>query len=166
MTGRSRIAAMATVHEQIYRSKNLGEMELGEYLRRLIHDIELGFDRPVAVNCDFEPVMINSERVSVVGLIVTEVISNSLKHAFPSDCQGEINVTLAHTDGDRIRLEIRDNGVGFDPETSSGGLGHKLIRSFAQQLGGEYTLSGDGGLSFVLEFPADTGEQEPEAPTE
>src|SRR5690606_38261705 len=113
----NRIAAMAAVHEQIYRSKNLGEMELGEYLRRLIHDIELGFDRPVAVNCDFEPVMINSERVSVVGLIVTEVISISLKHAFPSDCQGEINVTLAHTDGDRIRLEIRDNGVGSDPET-------------------------------------------------
>jgi two-component sensor histidine kinase len=157
---------MAAVHEQIYRSENLGQMELGGYLRRLIHDIELGFDRPVAVNCDFEPVMIGAERASVVGLIVTEVISNSMKHAFPSDRQGEINVALACAEGDMIRLEIRDNGVGFDPETSSSGLGHKLVKSFARQLGGEYTLSGVGGLDFVLEFPADTDNENPEAPTD
>ncbi|MEX0953709.1 MAG: histidine kinase dimerization/phosphoacceptor domain -containing protein [Rhizobiaceae bacterium] len=162
----NRIAAMAAVHEQIYRSGQLGEMDLGTYLNRLIHDIELGFDRPVAVKCDFEPVTIHAERASVVGLIVTEVISNSLKHAFPSDREGKINVTLAHADDDRIRLEVRDNGVGFDAETSSSGLGHKLIKSFTRQLGGDYTLGGDGGLNFVLEFPADPGEEELEAPAD
>lgn len=160
----NRITAMAAVHEQIYRSGHLGDVDLANYLRSIISDIELGFDRPVKVACEFEPLQVNADRASVVGLIVTEVLSNSLKHGFPGRREGRITVALRHSGEDRIMLEIQDNGVGFDAAESGEGLGHKLVRSFTQQLGGQYTLSGEGGLRFVLEFPAGPGEEDATKP--
>jgi two-component sensor histidine kinase len=154
----NRIAAMAAVHEQIYRSEHMGDVNLDSYLESIIRDIELGFDRPVEVECELETIPISADRASVVGLIVTEVLSNSLKHGFPGDRSGQITVGLARTDEGAIRLEITDDGAGFDAESATEGLGLKLIRSFAQQLGGEYTLSGEGGLRFDLVFPDDENE--------
>lgn len=159
----NRISAMAAVHEQIYQSDQLGDVDLESYLRSIIHNIELGFDRPVRIEYRLEPAPISADRASVVGLVVTEVVSNSLKHAFPGNRKGVISVALARAEDDAYRLEIRDDGVGFDTEKLSEGLGHKLVKGFTQQLGGSYTLRGEGGLNFVLEFPVEGSKHEPSA---
>ncbi len=160
----NRIAAMAAVHEQIYRSQHIGDVELNTYLTGIIRDIELGFDKPVEVKCEIEPIKINADRASVVGLVVTEVLSNSLKHGFPGDRHGTIVVSLKQTDPETLELDVHDDGIGFEKDASPTGLGHKLIRSFSQQLGGEYTLSGSDGMHFTLEFRADDPDDENSAP--
>jgi two-component system, sensor histidine kinase PdtaS len=154
----NRIAAMAAVHEQIYRSDFQGDVDLDGYLRNIVADIELAFDRPVEVSYEMERATISADKASVVGLVVTEVVSNSLKHGFPGNRTGNIVIRLSHSSAGRIRLEINDNGAGFDTTTLTEGLGLKLIRGFALQLNGEYTLNGENGLAFALEFSSDSDE--------
>jgi len=86
-----------------------------------------------------------------VGLIVTEAVSNALKYAFPDGAAGTIRVTLDRQD-DAIRLEVVDDGVGWNAEEAGGeGLGLRLIRGFARQLGGNLTIVGTHGVSFMVE---------------
>lgn len=148
-----RVAAMAMVHEQIYRSDRLDTVDLSMYLRELVGEVVQAFGANSKVELGLEPAKIDADRAMVVGLIVTEVVSNSLKHAFPGEHRGQINFSLTIGDDGQIRLTIEDDGVGFDPQAVKAGLGLKLIDRFAQQLGGRYEISGNGGLRFVLSIP-------------
>ena len=86
---------------------------------------------------------------------MTELVSNSLKHAFPNDAKGRIDISLRALGNDRIELKVRDNGIGLpqhidarDPDT----VGLRLVRIFVEQLGGEFHISGNNGTSASIEF--------------
>jgi len=150
----NRISAMAAVHEQIYRSNRFGDVALGDYLENIARDIAAGYGGQTEIEVRGDPVEVDPDRAMILGLIVTELVSNSIKHGFPRGRQGAISIALARGDDGAATLSVKDGGIGFDASQDTASLGMKLIRSFSEQLGGDYDLAGDGGLSYTLRFQA------------
>ena len=93
------------------------------------------------------------ERAMAIGLYLNEVVTNSLKHAFPAGI-GRIDVDL-DASGPEVELRISDDGVGLGADAESGGLGMTIIRSMANQVKGRLVIEHDGGTMFLLSFPAE-----------
>jgi two-component system, sensor histidine kinase PdtaS len=148
-----RITAMAAVHEQIYRSNRFGDINLDTYLRNIAESVRASYDSAVDLDFSTEPVAVDPDKAMVLGLVVTELVSNSIKHGFPDRSEGRISIELVRLDDRTARLTLRDSGVGFDVSQATTGLGIRLIKGFAEQLNGKYELKGDGGLSYELVFP-------------
>jgi len=162
----NRIRSIALVHEQLYRSDNLNQIEYGTYLKKMFSPLfeSYGADKKkISMVIDVTNVMITIEKAVPCSLIVNELLSNSLKHAFPKDIfspdhKGEIRIgfMLDEAHGNYI-LDYRDNGVGIpegmEPE-KTGTLGMQLIYGLAQQLSGAVTLEHGKGVHFIVTFPS------------
>ena len=153
-----RIAAMSAVHEHIYRSHTFAQVEVRDYLRKLIENIQAGYDPDLKVAVEIEDVAVDKDSATPLGLIVNEVVSNAFKHAFTDGRQGVVTITLVAEDENRARLTVRDNGVGFDPEAPAKGIGRRLIVGLTAQLQGEsrHVSDADGSV-FTLTFPLARG---------
>jgi two-component sensor histidine kinase len=152
---------MALIHEKLYRSTNLAQIDFGEYLRELTIHLFRSYDAPargLELVLDVEPVVLGLDRSIPSGIIVNELVSNALKYAFPDGTRGVITVRFRATGPGLAELSVIDNGVGM-PEGfvvgSTDSLGLKLVTMLAGQLGGTMSVgSGSGGGSeFKLQFP-------------
>lgn len=170
---RARILSMALVHEDLYQTGNLAQVDFRNYLERLTQRIGqgLGADLSAHIELDLAPISLGIDQAIPLGLLVNELITNAFKHAPRPDASLRILVRLRN-EGDRVTLNVRDNGRGlpmnFAPG-STGTLGLQLVWSLAEQLRGEMLTENDGGASFTLTFspPAATGqdgEGEPSQP--
>ena len=113
----SRVRAMALVHEVLYRSSSLAMIDLNDYVDNLIKNLLTiyGSGRGrVTIDQDIEAVSMDINKAVPCGLVVNELVTNTLKYAFPGDRQGRIHIRARNLDGDLVELEIKDNGVG-DP---------------------------------------------------
>lgn len=153
-----RIRAMALVHEQLYRSGDLAHVDLQGYLGMLAQQVIRYFGRNdclVDVRVDEAVREVNVDQAIPIGLIVNELVANSIRHGFPPGRGGLVQVRLAQTAKGR-RLSVIDDGAGFPPgldlETADS-LGLKLVQALADQLGGSFTMKNDGGARCVLELP-------------
>jgi PAS domain S-box-containing protein len=153
-----RIRSMALVHSQLYRSENLAEINFNEYISTMVYSLF----RSYGVSTDRIGIRINVDSISLgigaaipCGLIINELVSNSLKHAFPERRKGEIAVELRSSDG-IVVLTVRDNGVGIADRIDSRNtetLGLRLVTILAEgQLQGTITLERDGGTAFCITF--------------
>ena len=141
-------------HEHIYRSSDFSTVAIKSYLDTLIDNIRAGADAKIQVVEEIEDLSVDKDVATPLGLILNEVLSNAFKHAFPDGRAGTITVQLARGDDGRGRLIVADNGVGFDPSLPAKGIGQKLIKAFAGQLGGVVeTTSGGTGSRFAMAFP-------------
>ncbi|WP_029009826.1 sensor histidine kinase [Azospirillum halopraeferens] len=147
-----RIAAMAAVHEHIYGSDRFDGVDVAEYVRTLVMRLREGYGSAAAVHCALDPVAVDPDKALPLGLIVNEVVSNAFKHAFPDGRDGSISVTLQAVPGGPAVLRVHDDGVGYTPDGGSG-MGSRLIRSLAAQIGGTVEFRQDGGTLFALTFP-------------
>jgi two-component sensor histidine kinase len=150
-----RIAAMSAVHEHIYRSSSFEIVRVKDYLQTLISSIRAGHDPDVQVVEELEDLPVDREVATPLGLILNEVVSNAFKHAFADGRQGHLAVRLARTEDGRGQLTVEDNGLGFDPQTPTKGIGRRLISALTQQIGGEsrFETAVGGGSLFTLSFP-------------
>jgi PAS domain S-box-containing protein len=157
--GVDRVRAMALVHEKLYQSKNLSQIPLNEYIRDLCQQMEAAMatnDRGITISADIEPIDIGLERAAPLGLAINELISNSLKHAFPNNQGGTVTVRLAKGENDVAILEVSDNGVGFskgNPPAASTSLGLTLVEMLSKQLDGEFFMENRGGAYSRFTFP-------------
>ncbi len=140
-----RINSMALVHEMLYKTGDLSRLDLKDYLEQLARSV-LASPRKIKLYLDLDPVPATLDVAIPCGLILNELLSNSLKHAFP-DGRGEISVSLKKK-GNEVELVCSDNGPGF-PEgfkvETTGSLGLKLINGLVKQLLGSIeTLRGNG----------------------
>ncbi len=157
-----RIYAMSAVHEALYNVKNLAEMDLKSYLSKISGTLIQTYSvnpGQVRFNVEGDGIILNIEKTSPVGLIVNELISNSLKYAFPDEKKGEINVSMNKLDKE-IELTVMDNGVGvpdgFDWKNSNT-LGLKLVRTLVEnQLDGSIDLDNTNGTKFTIKFNIET----------
>ena len=157
----NRVRSIALFHERLYQSRDLGRVEIAEYLRGLAHGSFVTY----GVNPDDIVLAVHTEDIPLgvdaaisCGLIVNELVSNSLKHAFPDRRKGRVEVTLRSA-GTDVVVEVADNGVGFPVNLdfrSPGTLGLKLVAIFTEQLGGSMDLTREGGTGFCLRFPLGT----------
>ncbi len=155
---RARIKSMALIHERLYASPDLASVDMGKYTRNLISDLRHSHtteESPVALKLNIEDIPLGITEAIPCGLIINELISNALKHAFPKDKAGEISVRLFRTDANRITLTVADDGVGFPEQIDfrkSPSLGLTLINSLVEQLGGTIELDRRGGTAFTIVF--------------
>lgn len=157
---RSRLSSISLVHEALYVG-DAAEVNVAGYLKRLLHEIAHAHgadERSVALSVDIDPVHLPPERATLVGLIVAEVVSNAFKHAFP-DISGAIRVEAFAGRSGEVEVCVADDGVGYHPTAGpeERGLGTKLIRVLAEQLGGRISFTNDGGTTFRLSFPLHAG---------
>lgn len=152
-----RLNSIAMVHEALYRGNDLAEVELAEYLRRLISEVAHANgagERGIVVELDAEPIMLTPEKATPVGLIVSEVLTNAFKHAFAPDKGGRVSLRVLSLPADEVEVLISDNGRGFDPDApQQRGLGAQLIRILAEQLGARSSSISDRGATFRMVFP-------------
>ncbi|WP_231505957.1 PAS domain S-box protein [Planktothrix serta] len=155
---RNRIYSMALIHEKLYRSTNLEKINFGDYLEDLIENLFESYniqDGRVQFELDIEPVGLNIETAQPCGLIVNELVSNTLKHAFPNNRSGIIYLGLHQNQEDKIIVTVRDNGIGF-PEgvdfRNVESLGMELVCTLTDQLEGTITLDRENGTVFTVSF--------------
>lgn len=153
----ARIAAMSALHEQAYRSDQYSEVNLREYLMSLIDSIRRTSPDNVVFVTELAEATIDRDLAQPLGLIVNEVVSNAVKHAFAGREGGVITVSLAFIAQERAELLISDNGPGFMPTGQETGMGSRLIRAFALQLGNDYAYSCENGTRFAIRFAAKPG---------
>ena len=156
--GQSRIQAMALIHQQLYQSEQLGNIDILEYLDNLIGYLQQvnTSDCEVDILLDLaEDVKLDIDDVIPLGLIISEVISNCYKYAFENQNSGEIKIDLNKNSENAYLLVLRDNGVGY-PEnfnvSSSKSLGMKLIQILTHQIGGEFNCFNENGAIVEIHF--------------
>ncbi|HTY51840.1 MAG TPA: PAS domain S-box protein [Methanomicrobiales archaeon] len=161
----NRIRSIALVHELLYRSDNLDQIEYGAYLKKMFIPLFESYSvdqRKVTIAIEAPKVMITIDKAVPCSLIVNELISNSLKHAFPGDRRGSIRITFGlDAQKGEYALDYADDGVGLpaglDIRTLNS-LGMKLINGLTRQLGGTLEHVAGHGAHFRITFPAGSPE--------
>jgi PAS domain S-box-containing protein len=155
---RDRIRSMALVHEKLYQSPDLAHIDMADYLRdlstRLFYSSQVSPDK-VKLKLEMEGVQIGINTAVPMGLILNELISNALKHAFPGGREGKIRVGLARVDGGMIRLTVENNGIGFPEEVDfrkAKSMGFQVVTALVEQLGGTIEMKRDKGTVFTITF--------------
>ncbi|MEA1895588.1 MAG: PAS domain S-box protein [Euryarchaeota archaeon] len=161
---RDRIRTMSLIHSQLYGGRNLAEINMKEFVDMVLGQLFQSY--PVrdtrithVVRVDDYPFPIST--AVPVGLIINELLSNALKHAFKEKDEGKIEVRLTASDGGRINLTVSDDGSGLPPGfdiNESKTLGLRLVKILAEdQLQGTLEVTSDGGVIFEIEFEMETG---------
>jgi len=160
-----RIKAMALVHERLYKSKDFASIDFGEYVENLTRHLALSYvedPERVSVKVDTANFSLDIEEAIPCGLIINELISNALKHAFPAGRPGEIAVAC-HANGEGIvTIEVRDSGVGLPNGLdllNSETLGLQIVSMLTRQLRGSIEMTNNNGASFILTFKACRGQE-------
>lgn len=155
-----RIHSMALVHEELYRSRDLSKISFAGYLHNLVaHLFDSHYLKPgqVRKEIQIENVVLDIETSIPLGLIISELISNSLKHAFPDFREGKIRVEMVKCENEEYdyTLMVRDNGAGFPPDVDyreSRTLGMVLVLTLVKQLHGTIDLDREKGTTFTIQF--------------
>jgi PAS domain S-box-containing protein len=164
----NRILSMALIHERLYRSRDLSRIDLAEYIKTLAGDLVRSYTSrsgPVTLIFDAGEVVLSVEKAVPCGLIVNELVSNALKHAFPAPSaasatgrhsrENELRIELCAEDDHRVHLTVRDNGVGIpqdlEPQTADS-LGLRLVYTLIKQLDGTVEMRNNDGAEFKLTF--------------
>jgi two-component sensor histidine kinase len=160
LDARDRVRSMALVHEKLYNSQNLARVELGEYTRSLMSDLlqaHAALASKVRMRLEQDAVFVPVDVAIPCGLILNELATNALKHAFRGRAEGEIAIEMRRLDDARIRVVFCDDGGGLPPELdwrSADTLGLRLIRMLTEQLGGTAELCNGQGTRFELTLNA------------
>jgi PAS domain S-box-containing protein len=155
---RSRVKSMALIHERLYQSPNLASVDMGEYTRNLVSDLQLSHraeDSSVRLTVNVRDIPLGITEAIPCGLIINELVSNSLKHAFPEGRKGEVVIQLTRVDTGSFALQVRDNGIGLPEHVDfrkSPSLGLTLVNSLVEQLGGTIELDRREGTAFTITF--------------
>ncbi|MFW6112600.1 MAG: PAS domain S-box protein [Chloroflexota bacterium] len=154
----NRVLSMSLIHEKLYHSENLAAINFREFVRSLSHSLIRSFGSAnVILKPDIEDIQLPIDTAIPCGLIVNELVSNSLKHAFPEGQPGEIVIALHRTGDNEAELLVSDNGIGL-PENidirDTESLGMDLVTILGEkQIGGQIELDTSHGTEFQIRFP-------------
>jgi two-component sensor histidine kinase len=154
-----RIQAVALIHENLSETHNVRNIPAAEYIHRLSTRVFRAYTPPgdrITLSIQADPVWIDVKNALPCGLIVNELLSNSLKYAFPGGRSGEITITLRATSEGHMLLIVRDTGVGFPADVDfrhTNSLGLQLACLLTEQLGGTIELERASGTQWTLRFP-------------
>ena len=156
--GRNRVKSMSLIHQNLYQEENLIGVDTSNYFEKLIGGLFSSYNvdsNLIGVNLEVESMIIDIDTLVPMALIVNELMSNSLKHAFQSGEKGEIHFSFKK-DGETIHLRQSDNGCGFEGDfdtLKSESFGFQLIEILSQKLHASFTASGKNGFQFTLTCP-------------
>jgi len=155
----SRIRSMAFIHQTLYESRDFALVDFRHFFDSLVHNLVTSYgvdSERVSLRVSADEVALPINAAIPCGLIVNELISNALKHAFPGDRPGEIDVDLVREPNSRVMLTVSDNGVGIDESLdliNAATLGLQLVSLLAEQLGAVMDIHRSAPTRFCLRFP-------------
>lgn len=159
----ARITAISGLHRRLYTSDDVRSVSLDSYLSSLIDELDTAMraaGHPCRVSIDLDPVNVATDKAVSVGMIVTELLTNAYKYAYPAGHSGEVRVVMRKDEAGKATLVVEDDGVGWDGtgKPQGTGLGTRIISAMAVQLGTEIAY-GDGSsgtrTTFDLELSED-----------
>ncbi len=154
----SRVRSIALIHEKLYQTQNFVEVDFADYVQELVgHLIHSSRIEPehiqLKVNCN--GIAVEVDTAVTLAIIANELASNALKHAFPEDQPGTLEISLQSLEDGRLCLAVQDDGVGFPQNrdlSNSSSLGLQLVQMLAGHMHGEVTLERVGGTRFTVTF--------------
>ena len=152
-----RIKAMATIHELLYNSKSFSNLEFSENVKILTNNIieTISTDTEIDIKLNCNPVQLNVNQAIPCSLILNEVVTNTIKHAYKDRKKGKLYISLEEKDG-KVSLSINDDGVGIPDEFGDfkeTSVGLHLIEVLSSQLDASYTYNSNGsGTDFRITF--------------
>lgn len=154
----NRVRSMALIHEKLYQSSDLARIDFATYVRNMAGYLVRSYGtqtRRVGIHIQTDEVPLVINLAVPCGLILNELISNCLKHAFPDDRDGQITICLQRIGSQRVALVVQDNGVGIPPDVNiweTKSLGMQLVQTLIRQIGGSIDLEQDQGSKFTITF--------------
>ncbi|MFZ9028082.1 MAG: histidine kinase dimerization/phosphoacceptor domain -containing protein [Crocinitomicaceae bacterium] len=158
LESRNRIHSMASVHNLLYRSQNLGAIDFGYYLRKLTDDLSMSYfgePKMITVNFDLNETELDIDKAIPLGILMNELISNAFKHAFSDLNKANLAIVIS-SKNERLEVSVRDNGKGFNPNKidKRNSLGLNLIDSLSDQLSANIAFDSSGnGTVVTLDLP-------------
>lgn len=158
LDSQKRLKTMALIHEKLYCSKSLSRIDFAEYIHSLVMSISASYrtqSNPIQLEIEADPVQLNIETAIPTGLIINELVTNALKHAFPGDREGTVWIKFREIDHGQLDLKIIDNGVGLSSGISwqqPPSLGMRLVSILADQLDADLQVETENGTGFHLRF--------------
>jgi len=157
--GRTRVDAMAMIHQRLYVDKELASVDIEDYLQNLSSSLagSFGFD-PATVSTEIllpQSGMMDIDRAIPIGLIVNELVTNAFKHAFKGITDPRISVMLTQVDN-QLTLQVADNGNGLAGEMTSptSSFGMKLVHTLVNQLDASLHIRQENGSKFIIKLAA------------
>ncbi len=152
-----RVLSMAKLHENMYSTENMKLINVKKHLSGLISDIidSYGLGKEINIELNILDEEFSIKTLLPLSLIVNEIITNSLKHAFTNKQTGNVSLELTKNNEEDFKMIIGDDGIGYHPIGESSGLGIKLINIFSRQLNGTIELLDKEGAFYELKFKVD-----------
>ena len=156
----NRIRSMSLVHEKLYQSKNLAQINLSDYIKDLANSLFHSYAtnvNMVKLIMDIQKTVIDIETAIPCGLILNELISNALKYAFPKDLSGEIKIALKLKQSGIVELSVSDTGVGLSDHfdlSKIKSMGMRLVEALVEQVHGKMEIKKNNGTTFNIWFKA------------
>jgi two-component sensor histidine kinase len=155
LESKNRVKSMALIHDRLYKSENMTDVDFAKYTKELIDEIQYSYptiSNAVIVNTHISNIQLNVNTAIPCGLILNELLTNCYKYAFEGRTNGIIDIEFISI-GNMLRLIVKDNGVGLKVNyQDSESLGMVVIQSLSEQLDGDYKFSVDNGTRFELKF--------------
>lgn len=138
LAGQNRVHSIGIVHQKLYQGTNLGAIEMKDYFINLSESIldSFGAEKRVTIECAMDHLDMDIDTAVPLGLIVNELLTNTLKYAFPAGQQGKVQIKLNKQPDGVLHLEVSDNGVGKSGIIQGSGFGGQLVTLLTQQLNG------------------------------
>jgi PAS domain S-box-containing protein len=154
----NRVRSMALVHQKLYQSKDFSRINFSEYLKQLSDHLFNAFKSPsseVKLDIQSEKVNLSIDLAIPSGLIINELVSNSLKYAFPNGRSGKIGLKLCSNEKGEILISVNDDGIGFPKDidySNTKSLGLQLVNTLVRQIDGTITMQNQLGTNFEIRF--------------
>ena len=158
-SSQSRIRSMALIHERLYKSEDLSRIKAQEYIKNLTDYLEATYDSlagNIKLKTDVQNILLNLDTAIPCGLIINELVSNSMKYAFPGEEAGTIEVSLLVSSTDSISLSVKDDGIGIPDDINienSPSLGLQLVHLLVKQIYGTFKMVRENGTRVEIIFP-------------
>jgi len=163
----ARVKTMALIHEELYKTSNLTKIEFASYVQHLANNLLRTYgtlSSGVKLDINVDDIQLDVDRAIPCGLIINELVSNSLKYAFPAErlaqrehSENEIDIELRQREDEHLMLKIRDNGVGLPADLdihNTTTLGMQLVNTLTEQLSGKIEYRNHHGAEFEITFSA------------
>ena len=153
--GSQRVQTMAFIHQNLYQGESPGSIDIQEYIKTLAANLMQSYNtvsEKIILTTDIEPINLHSDTVIPLGLIINELVSNSLKYAFNLKSKGQINIVRKKID-EKLLLQVKDDGIGIQENedvTAGPSFGYKIIKAFSQKLKAFITINSQHGTDVQL----------------
>ncbi len=162
-----RVQAISLIHQKLYNTENVSSIDISFYIRELVSYLSDCFDtgQRIRFEVNVEKHELDVGQAVPVGLILNEVITNSIKYAFPAGRAGVISISFSTTAPDQFTLKISDNGIGMPRDFDAkrpGSLGMSLIRGLSDDLEGNFSIESNNGTTLTISFTREVGIKQPD----